>query len=74
MNNEKVKLMFDYLQGPIRTSDVETVKLLTSIDIIDGDKVFRAPNLRCIVLYLKCYDFKTVNQSCTFNKAIANKN
>ena len=36
---QKVKLMFDYLQGAIWTSDVETGEPITGIDIIDKDGI-----------------------------------
>lgn len=52
---EKVKLMFDYLQGPIWTSDVETGEPLTGIDIIDDDKIPSVLNLRRSELYSECY-------------------
>ena len=71
---DKVKLMFDYLQGPIWTSDVETGEPLTGIDIIDDDKVLPELNLRCSKLYSECYEFDTDNQPCTFNKELAKKN
>ncbi len=71
---EKVKLMFDYLQGPIWTSDIETGKPFTGIEIIDDDKVLPDLNLRCSELYSKCYEFDVNNQPCIFNKEIANKN
>ncbi len=71
---EKVKLMFDYLQGPIWTSDVETGEPLTGIDVIDDDKVLPKLNLRCSELYSECYEFDTDNQPCTFNKETAKKN
>lgn len=47
---EEVKLMFDFLQGPIWTIDVETDEPLTGIDIID-DKILPELNLRCSELY-----------------------
>ena len=65
--NEKVKLMFDYLQGPIWTSDVETGEPLTGIDIIDDDKILPELNLRCSELYSECYEFDIDNQPCTFS-------
>ena len=71
---EKVKLMFDYLQGPIWTSDVETGEPLTGIDVIDDDKVLPKLNLRSSELYSECYEFDTDNQPCTFNKETAKKN
>ena len=36
---EKIKLMFDYLQGAIWTSDIETGEPLTGIDIVDKDDI-----------------------------------
>ena len=71
---EKVKLMFDYLQGPIWTSDIETGEPLTGIDIIDDDKVLLNLNLRCSELYSECYEFDSNNQPCIFNKETAKKN
>ena len=71
---EKVKLMFDYLQGPIWISDVKTGESLTGVDIIDDDKVPPELNLRCFELYSECYQFDTDNQPCIFNKEIAKKN
>ena len=71
---EKVKLMFDYLQGPIWTSDIETGEPLTGIEIIDDDKVLPNLNLRCSELYSECYEFDVNNQPCIFNKEIAIKN
>ncbi len=71
---EKVKLMFDYLQGPIWTSDIETGEPLTGIDIIDDDKVLPDLNLRCSELYSECYEFDVNNQPCIFNEATAKKN
>ena len=71
---EKVKLMFDYLQGPIWTSDIETGEPLTGIDIIDDDKVLPDLNLRCSELYSECYEFDVNNQPCIFNEETAKKN
>lgn len=65
---EKVKLMFDYLQGPIWTSDVETGEPLAGIDIIDDDKIPSVLNLRRSELYSECYEFDIDNQPCTFNR------
>ena len=71
---EKVKLMFDYLQGPIWISDAETGAPLTGIDVIDNDNVLPELNLRCSELYSECYEFDTNNQPCIFNKETAKKN
>mgnify|MGYP004456406039 CR=1 FL=1 len=71
---EKVKLMLDYLQGPIWISDVETGEPLTGIDIIDEDKVLSELNLKCAELYNECYEFNVDNQPCIFNRETAKKN
>lgn len=71
---EKVKLMFDFLQGPIWTSDVETGEPLTGINIIDEDKILPELNLRCSELYSECYEFDVDNNPCIFNKDTARKN
>ncbi len=74
IQKDKIKLMFDYLQGPIWTSDIETGEPLTGIDIIDNDKVLPDLNLRCSKLYSDCYEFDVNNQPCIFNKETAKKN
>lgn len=71
---EEVKSMFDFLQGPIWTSDVETGEPLTGIDIIDDDKILPELNLKCSELYSECYQFDTDNQPCAFNKELGKKN
>lgn len=50
-----VKLMLDYLQGPIWKSDCKTGKPLTGIVIIDDDEVLSKLNLECCKLYSSCY-------------------
>ena len=66
--------MFDYLQGPIWTSDIETEDHLTGIDIIDEDKVLPKLSLKCSELYSGCYEFDVDNHPCIFNKEKAKKN
>ena len=66
--------MFDYLQGPIWTSDIETEDPLTGIDIIDEDKVLPKLSLKCSELYSGCYEFDVDNHPCIFNKEKAKKN
>lgn len=73
-SKEKVKLMFDFLQGPIWISDVQTGKPSTGIDIIDNDKVLPELNLRCSELYSDCYEFDVDDQPCIFNIETAKKN
>ena len=71
---EQVKLMFDFLQGPIWLTDIETGDPITGIDIIDNDMELPSLNLRCLELYSECYEFDTNNQPCIFNKETARKN
>ena len=42
--NPVIKLMLDYLQGPIWMSDIETGEPLTGIDIIDTDEIIMKLN------------------------------
>ena len=45
-NNMKIiKLMFDYLQGAIWTSDIETGEPLTGVDFVDKDDSFGIEDL-----------------------------
>ena len=76
MKNQKVKvkLMLDFLQGPIWISDCDTGKPLTGIDIIDDDKVLPDLNLKCSNLYSECYEFDVDNQPCIFDKETIKKN
>ena len=70
---EKVKLMFDFLQGPIWISDVKTGEPLTGINIIDEDKVLHALNIRCSQLYSECYEFNTDNNYVYLIKRLLRK-
>ncbi len=63
-----IKLMLDYLQGPIWISDAETGEPLTGIDVIDNDEVLPKLNLECCELYSSCYEFDSHNQACWFNE------
>lgn len=64
-----VKLMLDYLQGPIWTSDVETGKPNTGIAIVDNDEDLRKINFEISNLYSSYYEFDSHDQACWFNKA-----
>lgn len=63
-----VKLMLDYLQGPIWISDTDTGEPMTGIDIVDTDMELPKLNLECCELYSSCYEFDSHNQICWFNK------
>lgn len=53
--SKTVKLLLDYLQGPIWKSDSRTGKPLTGINIIDNDVELPSLNFECCQLYSSCY-------------------
>lgn len=63
-----VKLMLDYLQGPIWTSDVETDKPRTGIAVVDNDEILRKVNFEITNLYSSYYEFDSRDQACWFNE------
>lgn len=70
MNNRKnvIKLMLDYMQGPIWISDVETGEPMTGVFVVDNDCVLPKINKECCDIYSSCYEFDSHNQACWFNK------
>ena len=65
---EKIKLMFDYLQGAIWTSDIETGEPITGIEFIDTDSIIIKINFERADLYTSYYEFDSHDQACWFNK------
>lgn len=75
MSKEKcVKLMLDYLQGPIWISDIETGEPMTGIPVVDNDPILPALNKECSDLFSSCYEFDSHGESCWFNAGKAMKN
>lgn len=74
MEKRTIKLMFDFLQGPIWISDIATGQPLTGVSIVDNDDVLPATNLKCLELYSNCYEFDVGDQPCVFNTETAIKN
>ena len=68
MGKEIVKIQLDFLQGPIRISDVETGQPMTGIDIIDNDEKLRKINYEISTLYSSYYEFDSHDQACWFNE------
>ena len=64
---ETIKIMLDFLQGPIWLSDVETGEPNTGIAIIDSDKTIKELNYKCAELFNSYYEFDSHNQPCWFN-------
>lgn len=69
MNTEKqvIRIQFDYLQGPIWMSDIETGEPLTGIELIDNDPELREPNRRAGQMFSSYYEFNSHNMPCWFN-------
>lgn len=69
MNNElqTVKIMLEFLQGPIWFSDVETGEPITGISVIDTDPIVKDLNYRCAELFNSYYEFDSHNEACWFN-------
>jgi len=65
---DKIRLMFDYLQGAIWTSDIETGEPITGIDIIDTDSIIIAINHEMASMYSSYYEFNSHDQAYWFNK------
>lgn len=65
---QTVKIMLDFLQGPIWISDVETGKPLTGIDIVDNDEQVRLLNYEIQDLYDSYYEFDSHDQACWFDE------
>lgn len=64
---ETIKIMLDYLQGPIWLTDYETGEPLTGIEIIDTDPLIKELNLKCSELYNSYFEFDSHDQPCWFN-------
>lgn len=69
MKNElqTIKIMLDYLQGPIWLSDSGTGEPITGISIIDTDPIIKELNYKCSELYNSYYEFDSHGEACWFN-------
>ena len=65
---QTVKLMLDFLQGPIWISDVETGKPMTGIEIVDNDEQLRLINYEIQDLFDSYYEFDSHDQACWFDE------
>ena len=63
-----IRIMLDYLQGPIWTSDPETGKPETGIDVIDSDQELQRLNHEIQDLYDSYYEFDSHGQACWFDE------
>lgn len=69
MKNElqTIKIMLEYLQGPIWLSDAETGEPITGIGVIDTDPIIKELNYKCSELYNSYYEFDSHDEACWFN-------
>lgn len=65
---QTVKIMLDYLQGAIWTSDIETGKPETGIDIVDTDEEIRSLNYEIANMYSSYYEFDSHGVACWFDE------
>ena len=64
---QTVKIMLDYLQGPIWLSDTTTGEPITGIKVIDSDPIIKDLNYRCAEMYNGYYEFDSHDEACWFN-------
>lgn len=64
---EVIKIMLEFLQGPVWFSDVETGEPTTGIDVIDTDPIVKELNFKCAELFNGYYEFDSHDQACWFN-------
>lgn len=65
---QTIKLMLDFLQGPIWISDVETGKPMTGVELVDEDEQIRQLNYEIQDLYDSYYEFDSHDQACWFDE------
>lgn len=63
----KIKLMFEFMHGPIWPSDPFTGCPTTGNKLIDEDAKLATWNNKCSELYDECYEFDSHGESCYFN-------
>lgn len=63
-----IKIQLDFLQGPIWTSDPETGRPQTGIEVVDNDEQLRAINYDIQDLFDSYYEFDSHGQACWFNE------
>lgn len=63
-----VRIMLDYLQGPIWTSDPEIGRSETGIETVDNDEKIRKLNYDIQDMYDSYYEFDSHGEACWFNE------
>lgn len=65
---QKIKLMFEFMHGPIWPSEPVSGQLMTDIKLVDNDPDLKVWNSRCSELWDECYEFNSHGQACYFNE------
>lgn len=63
-----ITLQFDYLQGAIWISNIETGEPFTGISFIDNDETIRRINYEMANAYSSYYEFDGDGGACRFNQ------
>lgn len=63
-----IKLMLDYLQGPIWKTNPKTGNPETGIRKVDEDETIKKLNLQIQDLYCSYYEFDSHGEACWFNE------
>ncbi len=66
-DKKEVRIMLDFLCGPIVMSDRNTGELYTSVDFIDNDKLLTEWNAECGDLFDSFYEFDSHDVACWFD-------
>lgn len=64
MKMKTMKIMLDYLQGPIWISDPNTGQPKTGIETVDGDEKIREISYEFQEMYFSYYEFDSHEQAC----------
>ena len=62
-----VRIMFDYLQGPIWLTDIDTGKPYTGIEVIDNDPIIRELCYESSQMFSSYYKFDYDDKPCVFD-------
>lgn len=63
-----IRIMLDYLQGPIWISDPETGRPQTGVEVVDNDEAVRLLNYEVQDMFDSYYEFDSHGEACWFNE------
>ena len=66
MNNKKIKLMMEFLHGPIWVYDEEG--LIDSLRLVEEDLIIKELDKQMGDMYSSYYEFDSHDEACWFNK------